>query len=100
MPLSMTGLGGGAGSLFRHSGSAGLYDFTTETFTNCGQTGPTGPTISQCQTEYSGTNFISSFFCAYQGYQQWTVPAMPYRIKMKWKWILSISLVLKVDKVL
>ena len=86
MPLSQQGLGGGATSLFRNSGSGGeLYDFTSQTFTNCGSTGPTGPTLSQCQTEYAGTNFISSYFSVpTTGYQQWTVPATAtYRIKMR-----------------
>ena len=85
MPLSATGLGGGAASLFRAGGSAGLYDFTSQTFDNCGQTGPTGPTLSQCQTQYAGTNFISSYFSVpTQGYQQWTVPATAtYRIKIR-----------------
>lgn len=85
MPLSATGLGGGAASLFRNSGGGGLYDFTSQTFDNCGSTGPTGPTLAQCQTQYAGTNFISSFFSVpTQGYQQWTVPATAtYRIKMR-----------------
>ena len=85
MPLSQTGLGGGATSLFRASGAGALYDFTTQTFNNCGSTGPTGPTLSECQTQYAGTNFISSYFSVpTQGYQQWTVPATAtYRIKIR-----------------
>ena len=32
MPLSLTGLGGGAASLFRAGGGAGLFDFNSFTF--------------------------------------------------------------------
>ena len=39
MPLSATGLGGGAASLFRASAAGGLYNFQDATFTNNGKTG-------------------------------------------------------------
>ena len=30
-----------------------LYSFTSHTFTNCGQTQETGPTLAQCKSEYT-----------------------------------------------
>ena len=39
MPLSATGLGGGAASLFRASAAGGLYNFQDYGFTNNGKTG-------------------------------------------------------------
>ena len=56
-----------------------LYAFTAHTFTNCGVTGATGPTLAQMQAAYSGQSWAqdSNFFTlgAYQGYQKWKVPA-------------------------
>ena len=51
---------------------------TTEvfTFTNCGQTGRTGPSEAQIQTEYNGTNLQGTVTTGWKaGYQKWTVPA-------------------------
>jgi len=51
---------------------------TTEvlTFTNCGQTGRTGPSEAQIQAEYNGTNLQGSVTTGWKaGYQKWTVPA-------------------------
>ena len=57
-------------------GESALYDFTSFTFTNAGQTGRTGPSLSQCQTAYSSQAFLSGFFTmTTQGYQQWTAPS-------------------------
>jgi hypothetical protein len=43
-------------------------------FTNCAQTGGTGPSQAQCDTAYTGTTLASSVTVA-AGIQQWTVPA-------------------------
>ncbi|RJQ26062.1 hypothetical protein C4565_07540 [Candidatus Parcubacteria bacterium] len=52
-----------------------LYSFTTHTFTNCSQTGRTGPTISACRSAYSTSwDENSSFFDVATGTQKWTVP--------------------------
>jgi len=51
---------------------------TTEvfTFTNCGQTGRTGPSEAQIQTEYNGTNLQGLVTTGWKaGYQEWAVPA-------------------------
>jgi hypothetical protein len=51
---------------------------TTEvfTFTNCGQTGRTGPSEAQMQAEYNGTNLQGAVTTGWRaGYQKWTVPA-------------------------
>jgi len=52
------------------------YPFTTFTFTNCGVTGRTGPTLSQCRSSYSPswTDNTSYFNVTQTGYQIWTVP--------------------------
>ncbi|MGE4444326.1 MAG: hypothetical protein AB7E37_05020 [Candidatus Altimarinota bacterium] len=54
-----------------------LYSFTTHTFTNCGMTGRTGPTLAACRSSYA-TSWVGNdnFFnqATYQGYQLWTVP--------------------------
>jgi hypothetical protein len=53
-----------------------LYSFTSFTFTNASATGRFGPTLAQCQTAYSGTSWLTSYFTmTTQGYQLWTVPA-------------------------
>jgi Glycine rich protein len=61
-----------------------LFSFTTYTFTNAGANGIAGPTLAQCQTAYTGTSWISSYFnVVTQGIQQWTVPATgTYQIKV------------------
>lgn len=57
-------------------GAAGLYSFSSHTFTNAAATGRNGPTLAQCQTAYAGSTFISSYFSVpTQGFQHWTVPA-------------------------
>ena len=75
----MTGLGGGAASLFRASGGGGLYDFQDATFTNGTVTGYQGPSLAQARSGMSGTsanNFKNntSFFNVTNGQQYWTVP--------------------------
>ena len=55
-----------------------LFAFTNYTFLPVvGSTSTTGPTLGQCQSTYSGTPWIASYFTqgTYQGYQRWTVPA-------------------------
>ena len=48
---------------------------TLWTFTNCGQTGRYGPTLEQCESEYSGTSLEGQITMdGSQGYQEWTVP--------------------------
>lgn len=59
-------------------------DFTSQTFTTCGQIGTTGPTLNQCRTAYSGQDILADeyAFGVSAGIQQWTVPASgTYRIK-------------------
>lgn len=55
---------------------AALYDFTTHTFTSCGATGQSGPTLSQCTTSYSSAAWASdaSYFTVGTGIQIWKVP--------------------------
>lgn len=52
-----------------------LYDFTSHTFTNCGQIGPAGPAEAQCETAY-GTPWASddAYFTVVNGIQTWVVP--------------------------
>ena len=57
---------------------AGLFVFTSFTFQPIVSAGsPTGPTLAQMQSAYSGQTWLSSYFTigSYQGYQRWTVPA-------------------------
>ena len=44
-------------------------------FTNCGATGPTGPTQAAVNTTYSGTNLDGDVTINTQGIQEWIVPA-------------------------
>ena len=44
------------------------------TFTNCGQTGLTGPSQSQCDSEYSGTT-LDGIVTSTSGIQYWVVPS-------------------------
>ena len=65
-------------SLLSMEGMAQLYPFTTHTFTPCGATGPTGPTLGDCTTAYASETWTAdpSFFnMTTQGIQEWTVPA-------------------------
>jgi hypothetical protein len=51
-------------------------DFVSHTFTNCGQTGRYGPSLSQCQSAYSGDEILNPEYNydLSQGIQYWTVP--------------------------
>lgn len=62
------GIGKGPG------GGAILYEFTSNTFTNATAEGMTGPTLSQCQSAYSGQAFLSENFTTSNGIQIWTIP--------------------------
>ena len=42
-------------------------------FTNCGHTGPTGPSQTQCDSEYAGTS-LDGFVSVSAGFQTWVVP--------------------------
>lgn len=50
--------------------------FSGHTFTSCGQTGKFGPSLSQCQSAYSGNEILGSefSFSISSGIQSWTVP--------------------------
>lgn len=56
--------------------SAAIYSFSTFTFTSCGATGKSGPTLAQCQSTY-GTSWSSnaSYFNVSSGIQTWVAPA-------------------------
>ena len=56
--------------------SSSLYDFTSHTFTNCGATGTTGPTLINCKSSYdvSWEDDTDLFNLQTQGIQEWTVP--------------------------
>jgi tripartite motif-containing protein 56 len=61
-------------------------DFVSHTFTNCGQTGRYGPSLSQCQSAYSGDEILNQEYNygVSQGIQLWTVPVNgTYRITAK-----------------
>ncbi len=53
-----------------------LYSFTSHTFNSCGQTGRVGPSEADCESEYSGADWVTdnSLFSVADGIQQWTVP--------------------------
>ena len=58
---------------------AGLYSFTSFTFTNAGATLQYGPTLAQCRTAYSSASWIAAsnsyyFSVSPQGIQNWAVP--------------------------
>ena len=57
--------------------ASSLYDFTSHTFTNCGATGTTGPTLANCKSSYdtSWEDDTDFFNVQTQGFQEWTVPA-------------------------
>ena len=50
--------------------------FSGHTFTSCGQTGKFGPSLSQCQSAYSGDEVLENEFnfSISNGIQSWTVP--------------------------
>ena len=54
-----------------------LYSFSSHTFTNCGATGKTGPTLSNCISSYntSWEDDTDLFNVQTQGIQEWTVPS-------------------------
>lgn len=59
-------------------------DFVSHTFTSCGKEGRTGPSLSQCQSAYSGTELLSGDygFTVSQGIQSFVVPATgDYKIR-------------------
>lgn len=65
------------------SAHAGLYAFTSHTFTPCGATGQNGPSTVNCTTSYSSATWASnsSYFTTSSGIQLWTVPSTgTYRI--------------------
>ena len=53
-----------------------LYLFSSHTFTNCGATGKTGPTLANCKSSYNTPweNDTDLFNVQTQGIQEWTVP--------------------------
>lgn len=54
----------------------GLYTFLGHTFATASATGRLGPTLSQCRSAYSSTEWASTYLnMASQGIQEWTVPA-------------------------
>ncbi len=60
-----------------------ISQFTGHTFTSCGQEGRFGPSLSQCQTEYSGSEILSGDygFDVNQGIQSFVIPETgEYRI--------------------
>lgn len=58
-------------------------DGETYLFTNCGQTGRTGPTQTQVNNAYAGTNLENNVTINSQGIQEWTVPTSgTYRIEV------------------
>lgn len=65
------------------SASAGIFPFTSHTFTPCSITGPNGPALSDCRTTYSSQLWASdvSNFNVIAGKQYWKVPTTAtYRI--------------------
>lgn len=63
---------------------ANLYAFSAHTFTSCGQSGRTGPSLSTCTSAYETTWDSNPAWFGMQtnGIQRWTVPATgTYRIR-------------------
>lgn len=59
-----------------------FVSFQPITFSNCGATGPTGPTLAQCQATYSAS--VLSALSVNYGYQSFTIPnAGTYRFTVK-----------------
>lgn len=57
------------------SAHAGLFTFTSHTFTACSATGTTGPTQAACRTAYSTTwDENDLYYTVTSGIQLWTVP--------------------------
>ena len=60
-----------------------LFEFDSHTFTNCGQTGRFGPSLSQCLSSY-GSEWTDNpeHYTVNDGIQQWVVPVSgTYRIE-------------------
>jgi hypothetical protein len=54
-----------------------LYEFTSHTFTTGGKSGPTGPTLAEVRSNYSGVNWAQNnefLNMSKQGIQEWKVP--------------------------
>jgi hypothetical protein len=65
------------------SAQAGLYAFTTHTFTPCGASGTSGPSTANCTSAYSSAIWASNsaYFSTSSGIQVWTVPTTgTYRV--------------------
>jgi hypothetical protein len=62
--------------LFIEPAQATLFAFSAHTFTPCGATGPTGPSLANCISAYSSSSFEDnvSYFNVSSGIQIWTVP--------------------------
>ena len=61
--------------LFIEPAHAGLYAFTSHTFTNCSATGRNGPLQASCRTAYSTTwDENNSYFTVTSGIQSWVAP--------------------------
>ena len=54
-----------------------LYSFSTHTFTNCGQTGRNGPSLSACKSSYSNASWRNNtdFFNVTNGIAFWKAPS-------------------------
>jgi predicted secreted protein len=62
-----------------------LYNFSSHTFTTCGERGRKGPTLSTCRQAYkpSWVNDSAYYDMNTRGYQKWTVPKeATYRIEV------------------
>jgi len=70
----------------QYAGESALYSFSSHTFTNCGKTGYSGPTLAECKSSYDvswedDTDFFDVPSNA--GIQLWTVPeTATYRIEV------------------
>ena len=70
----------------QYAGESALYSFSSHTFTNCGKTGYSGPTLAECKSSYDvswedDTDFFDVPSNA--GIQLWTVPeTATYRVEV------------------
>ena len=56
-------------------GQTKIYDFSSHTFTSCGATGHTGPSLTACRNTYSQTSWAGTYLnMSTTGIQRWTVP--------------------------
>jgi hypothetical protein len=62
--------------LFIPPAQAALFAFSSHTFTPCGATGTGGPSLANCISNYSSSNFEDNvnYFNVSNGIQIWTVP--------------------------